>query len=91
VKNVEGETLVLQCDLKGIACSSGSACKGIEKKESEFEPSHVLIAIGIPPEFIKGSLRLTLGRESTENEIEYVIDSIRSIIKNLKQKYVLIR
>ncbi|MBI2995838.1 MAG: cysteine desulfurase [Candidatus Melainabacteria bacterium] len=75
-KDVEGESLVLQMDLKGIACSSGSACKS----HNEFEPSHVLLACGISKEYVKGSLRLTLGRENTKEDINYIVESIKDIV-----------
>ena len=86
VKNVEGETLVLQADLRGIACSSGSACKSRDKKESNFEPSHVLVALTVPEEFRNGSLRLTLGRENTEADIEYIIKSVKDIVLMLNKQ-----
>ena len=86
VKNVEGETLVLHCDLRGIACSSGSACKSRDKKESNFEPSHVLVALTVPEEFRNGSLRLTLGRENTQADIEYIIKSVRDVILMLNKQ-----
>ena len=77
-KNIEGENLVLQTDLKGIQASSGSACSS-----GSLEPSHVLTAINIPKDFIRGSLRLTLGRENTEEDVKYIIESITNIVNNL--------
>lgn len=94
VKNIEGETLVLQCDLRGIACSSGSACKSRERNEQEssFEPSHVLIALGIQKEFLKGSLRLSFGRENKLEDVEYIMRAVKETISSLnKQQILMIR
>lgn len=85
VKGVEGETLVLQLDLKGIAASSGSACKskGKTNKESEFIPSHVLVALEVPGEYIKGSLRMTLGRGNTSEDVDYIVETVGEIVNKL--------
>ena len=77
-KNIEGENLVLQADLKGIQASSGSACSS-----GSLEPSHILTAINISKDCIRGSLRLTLGRENTEEDVKYIIESITNIVNNL--------
>lgn len=74
MKDIEGENLVLQADLKGIAASSGSACSS-----GTLEPSHVLIATNVPSDYVRGSLRLTLGRENTTDEIEYIIKAVKEI------------
>ena len=79
-KNFNGESLVLQADLKGIMASSGSACKNNEIPDTDFEPSHVLLAMGIKDEYVKGSLRLTLGRENTEEEVDYILEAVKSIV-----------
>lgn len=76
-KNIEGESLVLQLDLKGIASSSGSACK------NKFEPSHVLKAIGIPKDYVMGSVRFTLGRENIEKEIDYIAGTVKDIVQKI--------
>ena len=82
-KGIEGESLVLQLDLKGIAVSSASACKSNEQGSiTKVEPSHVLKACSVPQEYIKGSLRLTLGRENTEEEVFYVKDVINQLCSN---------
>ena len=81
VKNVEGENLVLQADLRGILSSSGSACSS-----GSLEPSHVLVAISVSDEYVRGSLRLTLGRENTLDEVNYIISSVEETIKTLSKK-----
>ena len=73
---VEGETLLLDLNDKGILCSTGSACAS-----ASLDPSHVLLAIGRPHEWAHGSLRLTLGDGTTKEEVEYAIKVIPEIIK----------
>ncbi len=77
---VEGESMVIQLDLLGIAASTGSACSS-----AKLEPSHVLLAIGLKPHQAHGSLRLTLGRWTTEREINYVLKVLPEIIKKLRK------
>ncbi len=84
VKDVEGESLVLQMDLKGIAVSSGSACKE-KNKNALIKPSHVLEAINIPQEYIKGSLRITLGRENTKEDIDFITQALEATVQNLNK------
>jgi cysteine desulfurase len=79
-KFVEGEALVLRLDSEGIAVSTGSACS-----THSLEPSHVLLAIGIKREDSHGSLRLTLSRYTTEKEIDYCVDKLKKIIKELRE------
>ena len=88
VKDIEGENLVLQLDLNNIAASSGSACssRDLINQISTFKPSHVLVALGIPNEYVRGSLRLTLGIENTEKDIDCIIDSVSSIVQRLYSK-----
>jgi len=76
---IEGESMLLNLDIQGVAASSGSACTS-----GSLEPSHVLLAIGLPPEIAHGSLRLTLGKDNTEEEIDYVIDILPGIIEKLR-------
>ena len=76
---IEGEALLLNLDLHGIAASSGSACTS-----GSLEPSHVLLAMGVPPEIAHGSLRLTLGRENTEEEIDTVLDVLVEVVAKLR-------
>jgi len=70
---------LLNLDLKGVAASSGSACTS-----GSLEPSHVLTAMGYPQEEAHGSLRLTLGRENTEADVEYVLEILPAIIEKLR-------
>lgn len=77
---VEGESLLLNLDMKGIAASSGSACTS-----GSLEPSHVLLALGLPHEIAHGSLRLTLGRDSTAEDVEAVIDVLPGIVDKLRR------
>ncbi|RLF62224.1 MAG: cysteine desulfurase NifS [Thermoplasmata archaeon] len=76
---IEGESLNLMLDDKGIAASTGSACSS-----TKLQPSHVLLGIGLKPEETHGSLRLTLGRYNTMDEIEYVSEVLPDIVKNLR-------
>jgi len=76
---IEGESMLLRLDMEGIAASSGSACSS-----GSLKASHVLLAIGLLPEIAHGSLRLTLGKDSTEKEIDYVIDILPGIIEKLR-------
>lgn len=79
LKYVEGESMLLKLDGKGICASSGSACTS-----SILEPSHVLTAMGIPPEIAHSSLRFTLGRENTKDDIDYVLEVLPEIVKGLR-------
>ena len=76
---VEGESLLIMLDMKGICASSGSACTS-----GSLDPSHVLLAIGLPHEIAHGSLRLTLSEETTREDIDYVVDSLKEIVQNLR-------
>jgi len=76
---IEGESMLLNLDMEGVAASSGSACTS-----GSLEPSHILLAIGLPPEIAHGSLRLTLGKDNTEEEVDYVIDILPQIIEKLR-------
>ena len=77
---VEGEPILLGLDMAGIAASSGSACSS-----GSLEPSHVLLALGQSAEIARGSLRLTLGRENTEEEIEYLLEVLIDLVQRLRQ------
>jgi cysteine desulfurase len=77
--NVEGESLVLLLDQKGIAASTGSACSS-----GTLNPSHVLLALGLKPEQSHGSLRLTLGKKTTKEELDYTIDKLKETIERLR-------
>ncbi len=76
---VEGEAMLIHLDIKGIAASTGSACSS-----ASLDPSHVLLALGIPLEDVHGSIRFTLGRENTEEEIKYVLDVFPTIVEKLR-------
>jgi cysteine desulfurase len=76
---IEGESLLLNLDLKGIAASSGSACTS-----GSLEPSHVLLAMGICHEIAHGSLRLTLGKSTTRQQIDYVLEVLPEIVAKLR-------
>ncbi|WP_258359934.1 cysteine desulfurase NifS [Moorella sulfitireducens (nom. illeg.)] len=76
---VEGESLLLSLDMKGICASSGSACTS-----GSLDPSHVLLAMGIPHEVAHGSVRMTLGRDNTEADIDYVLEVMPEIVTRLR-------
>lgn len=76
---IEGESLLIMLDMKGICASSGSACTS-----GSLDPSHVLLAIGLPHEIAHGSLRLTLSDETTKEEIDYVVDTLKGIVARLR-------
>lgn len=76
---IEGESLLIMLDMKNICGSSGSACTS-----GSLDPSHVLLAIGLPHEIAHGSLRLTLGHENTMEEMDYVVDSVKEIVAKLR-------
>ncbi len=78
-EGIEGESLLLLLDSKGIAASSGSACTS-----GSLDPSHVLLAIGLPHEIAHGSLRLTLSEYNTMEEVEYVIREVRAVVEYLR-------
>ncbi len=77
---IEGEGLVLQLDFKGIAVSTGSACS-----TGSLEPSHVLLALGLTHEQAHGSLRVTLGRENTEEEVDYLLEVLPGVVSKLRE------
>ncbi|MCI9175285.1 MAG: cysteine desulfurase NifS [Lachnospiraceae bacterium] len=77
---VEGESLLIMLDMKGICGSSGSACTS-----GSLDPSHVLLAIGLPHEIAHGSLRLTLGEETTREDIDYTVDAVKEIVTQLRE------
>lgn len=78
-EGVEGESILLNLDLLGIAASSGSACTS-----GSVEPSHVLTALGLEPTLCHGSLRLTLGNENTDEDVDYVLSVLPGIVQKLR-------
>ncbi|MBU1150926.1 MAG: cysteine desulfurase NifS [Proteobacteria bacterium] len=79
VESVEGEGMILSLDMLGIACSTGSACSS-----SSLEPSHVLLAIGLPHEFSHGSVRFSLGRYTRESDIDAVLETLPQVVGRLR-------
>ncbi|NLO64877.1 MAG: cysteine desulfurase NifS [Clostridiales bacterium] len=76
---IEGEAILMSLDLKGIAVSSGSACSS-----GSLEPSHVLLALGVKEELAHSSIRFSLGRDTTKEEIEYTINTLKEIVDRLR-------
>lgn len=79
IECIEGESLILRLDLAGIATSTGSACS-----TGSLDPSHVLMAIGLPHEIAHGSLRVTLGEQNTVEDVDYLIEKITYVVKTLR-------
>ncbi len=77
---IEGESLLIRLDQAGICGSSGSACTS-----GSLDPSHVLLAIGLPHEIAHGSLRLTLSEANTPGEIDYTVDELKKIVSGLRE------
>ena len=80
IRYVEGESLILSLDMKGVAVSSGSACTS-----GALDPSHVLLAMGMSHEIAHGSLRLTLGIDTTDEDIDYVLSIMPAIVDRLRK------
>ena len=76
---IEGESLLICLDGKGICASTGSACAS-----GSLDPSHVLLAIGLPHEIAHGSLRLSLSGETTKEELDYVVDCLKEIVERIR-------
>ncbi|MGN1095628.1 MAG: cysteine desulfurase NifS [Eubacteriales bacterium] len=76
---IEGESILLLMDLAGICCSTGSACSS-----ASLDPSHVLLAIGLPHEVAHGSVRLTLSHENTDEDVDYIIEKLTETVKRLR-------
>lgn len=81
-ESVEGESLILRLDMEGICVSTGSACTS-----GSMEPSHVLAALGLPPRLAQGTVRFSLGRNTTEAEIDTVIEKLPKVIKQMRALY----
>ena len=80
IQYIEGESMVLDLDFEGIGVSTGSACSS-----KSLDPSHVLLAIGLKPQDAHGSLRITLGRFTTEEEVDYFLEKLPSIVQRLRK------
>ena len=80
ISGVEGESLVLGLDIRGVCASSGSACASGNEL-----PSHVLRAMGVPEDMLKGSLRLTLSEFNTADEVESAIQAVRETVETLRE------
>ncbi len=78
-RHVESESIVLGLDLKGIAVSAGSACTS-----GNVEPSYVLVAMGVPVDWAMGSVRCSLGRSTTAEDIDYVIEATVPLVEKLR-------
>ena len=78
-EGIEGESLLLYLDLQGICASSGSACTS-----GSLDPSHVLLALGLPAEVAHGSLRLSLDETNTEEEVDYMIEKLPAVVERLR-------
>ena len=78
-EDVEGEPILLGLDFAGICASSGSACSS-----ASLEPSHVLTAIGLPADLAQGSLRITVGRDNTEEEVDYMMNTLSDLVSRLR-------
>ncbi|MNO75138.1 Cysteine desulfurase [compost metagenome] len=81
IQGVEGESLLLMLDMSNIYASSGSACTS-----GSLEPSHVLTAIGLKGDYLKGSLRITFGDQNTVEEVDYIVDKLAEIVEKLRKK-----
>ena len=79
-EGVEGEALLLHLDAKGICASSGSACSS-----ASLDPSHVLLSIGLPHAIAHGSLRLSLGAENTEEDVDYILKEVPAVVAYLRE------
>lgn len=79
IEGVEGESLLLMLDSKGIAASSGSACTS-----GSLDPSHVLMAMGIPPELAHGSLRVSLGRATSDEDVDQLLEALPAVVERLR-------
>ncbi len=77
---IEGEAMVIALDLRGLSCSTGAACSS-----GAVEPSHVLLAIGLAPEDARATLRLSLGQQTTDEEIDFALETIPPVIERLRQ------
>ena len=80
IEGIEGESLLLMLDMHGICASSGSACTS-----GSLDPSHVLLALGLKHEVAHGSLRLSINSETTDEDIDYILEVIPNIVNRLRE------
>jgi cysteine desulfurase len=80
VQYIEGESMLLLLSAEGFACSSGSACTS-----GSLEPSHVLLSMGIDPQLAQGSLRITLGRENTVEDVDRFLEVLPKVVERLRE------
>ena len=87
IEFVEGESLLLWLNLNGVAASTGSACASnvLAADETGLKASHVLTAVGVPPEICHGSITFSLGRDNTEEEVDYVLSVMPTIVDRLRE------
>ena len=78
-EGVEGESILLNLDLLGVAASTGSACTS-----GSVDPSHVLVAMGLSPEWLRGSVRLTLGKSNTEADVDAILTMLPGIVEKVR-------
>ena len=85
IRYIEGESLLLMLNIKGVMAASGSACSSNLKGEGEEDlaASHVLTAIGVPAEFCSGSLTVSMGKDNTEEEVRYLLDIMPEVVEKL--------
>jgi cysteine desulfurase len=79
LEGLTGESVLVELDMAGVACSSGSACRA-----GSTDPSHVLTAIGLSPEMARNGLRMTLGRENTLEDVEYLVSILPDIVGSIR-------
>jgi cysteine desulfurase len=79
-KYIEGESILFHLDIKGVEVSTGSACSS-----QSLEPSHVLLAIGLPHEIAHGTIRFTLSRYTTKEEVDYTVKTVKDVVENLRK------
>lgn len=82
-ESVEGESVLIMLDMRDICASSGSACTS-----GSLDPSHVLLALGLSPEWARGSLRLTLSEDNTREELDIVVEELKQIVERIRQYHI---
>ena len=80
IEGIEGESLLLMLDMNGICASSGSACTS-----GSLDPSHVLLSLGLKHEVAHGSLRLSINEETTDEDVDYILEVVPKVVKRLRE------